>query len=105
MEKREKIKKIYQKYDVCIKEDYLEEIMQDKKRVNDFMRLYKEEELKSMNFILGKEENNRAFTKFESEALGQIDLFDSKVVNICKVIWDNRDNEEKLNSFMKQLII
>lgn len=67
------------------------------------MRRYKEEKLESMNFILGKEKENKIFSKFELEAISKIDLFDRKVVNICKLIWDNRDNEEILEEILKVL--
>lgn len=56
-----------------------------------------------MNYILGKPENNKIFTKEELEIMNKIDLFNRKVVNVCKIIWDNRDNEEKLKSFLEQL--
>lgn len=43
MGKREKIKKIYAKSNVIVSEDYIDNIMKDKKRVKDFMRMYKQE--------------------------------------------------------------
>lgn len=43
MGKREKIKKIYAKNNVRVSEDYIDNIMKDKKRVKDFMRMYKQE--------------------------------------------------------------
>lgn len=49
-----------------------------------------------MNYILGKSKDNKEFTQFELEAMSKIDLFNRKVVKICKLIWDNRDNEEKV---------
>ena len=67
------------------------------------MKLYKREEMESMNYILGKPEDNRIFTKFELEAMSKVDLFNRKVVNICKLIWDNRDNEEILEEILKVL--
>lgn len=69
------------------------------------MREYKQEEINSMNYILGKPYDNLTFTKFELEAMSKIDLFNKKVIKICKIIWDNKDNEEKLNQFLKQLNI
>lgn len=70
---------------------------------NEITRIYKPEELKIMNYIFGKEENNKYFTKLELQCASRIDLFDVKVVNICKIIWDNKDNTEKLERFMDQL--
>ena len=36
-----------------------------RKKVKDFMKLYKQEEIESMNYIFGKPESNNKFTKFE----------------------------------------
>ena len=77
--------------------------MKDKEKVKQFMRLYKEEELESMNYILGKSKDNKYFTQFELEAMSKIDLFNRKVVEICKLIWDNRDDEEKVKEIGKIL--
>lgn len=52
------------------------------------IRIYKTEEMEAMNYILGKEKDNKVFTKFELEAMNKIDLFNKKVVEICKNIWN-----------------
>ena len=70
---------------------------------NEIIRIYKPEELKIMNYIFDKKENNKYFTKLELQCASQIDLFNEKVVNICKIIWDNKDNTEKLERFLDQL--
>lgn len=103
MEKREKVKQIYNKYGIKIQEDFIDEIMEDKERLDSIIRLYKKEEIESMNYILGKPQDNEVFTKFELEAMNKIDLFDRNMVKICKIIWDNKNEPEKLRSFMKQL--
>ena len=72
MEIKEMIRKVYQKNGVQVDDDYIEYKMQDKKNVKDFMRLYKQEEMDSMNYILGKDKDNKTFTKFELEAFGII---------------------------------
>lgn len=105
MNKKEKIKKIYEKHEIKVSDEYIENAMKDKNRVKAFMREYKQEEINSMNYILGKPYDNLTFTKFELQAMSKIDLFNKKVIKICKIIWDNRDNEEKLNQFLKQLNI
>ena len=56
-----------------------------------------------MNYVLGKPLDNKDFTDFEVEALSKIDIFDRKLLKVCKVIWDNKDNPEKLEEFAKQL--
>lgn len=105
MTQKEKIKKIYEKNNIIVSDEYIENAMKDKKRVEAFMREYKQEEINSMNYILGKPYDNLTFTKFELEAMSKIDLFNKKVIKICKTIWDNKDNEEKLDQFLKQLNI
>ena len=67
------------------------------------MRLYKQEEIDSMNYIFGKPESNKKFTKFELKAISKIDLFDRKVVNICQYIWENRNDDEKLEEILEML--
>lgn len=103
MEVKDMIKKVYQKSGVQVDDDYIEYKMKDEEKVKAFMRLYKQEEIDSMNYILRKPKNNKVFTKFEIEAMSIIDLFDRKVVEISRIIWDNKDNTEKLNQFLNQL--
>lgn len=103
MEVKEMIKKVYQKSGIQVDDDYIEYKMKDEKKVKDFMRLYKQEEIASMNYILRKSENNKVFTKFELEAMSIVDLFDRKVIEISRIIWDNKDDTEKLNQFLNQL--
>lgn len=67
------------------------------------LKLYKNEEIKSMNYVFGKSEGNEYFTQFELELASKIDLFNKKVVNVCKIIWENKDNSKRLKSFMKIL--
>lgn len=52
------------------------------------MRLYKQEEIESINYILGKPEDNLVFTKEELELCSKIDLFNRKTVEICKSIYE-----------------
>ena len=97
------IKKIYKKHDITVSDDYIDDAINDKERVKDFLRVYKQEEIYSMNYIFGKPYDNKFFTKFELESASMVDLFNRNVVNICKMIWDNRDNPEKLEEFMQQI--
>lgn len=101
MDKKEKNKKVYQKNNIIVNDETVEVTMQDKERTKGLIRIYKQEEMESMNYILEKSKDNKIFTKFELEFLNKIDLFDKKVVDICKIIWDNRDSTEKLEKFMK----
>ena len=88
MKKREKIKSIYQKHGVNIEEDYLYVIMRDKKRVKALMRVFKNEEIDSMNYIFGKPNNNKYFTKDELQIASKMNLFNRKLVEVYKKIWE-----------------
>lgn len=103
MEIKEMIRKVYQKADIQVDDDFIEYKMEDKKRVEQFKELYKKEELESMNYILGKPLDNTIFTKDKIEICSTIDLFDRKWVNVCRIIYENRNDEERLRSFMKIL--
>lgn len=61
------------------------------------------EKIKSMNYILGKPENNTYFTESELNELSKVNLFNKTVVKWCKLIWDNEDNEENLDEILNAL--
>ena len=105
MDEREKIKKIYEKNNIKVSEDYIDNVMKDKDRVKDFMRMYKQEEIWSMNEILGKPHDNNYFTEFELEVCSKVDLFNRNVIKWSKLIWQNRDNEEELDKICQILEI
>lgn len=88
MKMKEKIKKIYQKNGIKIDDDFIEYKMQNKKTVEQFKLLYEQEEVESMNYILGKPLDNTIFTKNEIKLCSKIDLFDRKTVEICKKIYE-----------------
>lgn len=60
------------------------------------IRIYKPEEIETMNYILGKDKENKTFTKFELEAMNTINLFNKKVVEACKIIYEKEYKEEKV---------
>lgn len=101
MEKEEKIRKVYTKYGIDVEDETVELILEDEERANEIIRIYKQEEMDSMNYILGKPEDNRVFTVFELEAVNKIDLFNRKVVEICKLIWENKNNLEQREQIEK----
>lgn len=103
MEIKEMIRKIYQKNGVQVEDDYIEYKIKNEQKVKAFIKLYKQEEIDSMNYIFGKPENNTYFTEDELEASSKIDLFDRKVIKWCKLIWKNKDNEENLNEILNAL--
>lgn len=62
--------------------------METKQKSNDIIRLYKLDEIKAMNYILSKKEDNKVFTEFELELINTIDLFNKKLVEVCKCIYE-----------------
>lgn len=103
MEKREKVKQIYQKFNVNVGEDYINEIMKNKERVEGLMRTYKDEEIDSMNEIFGKDYNNKVFTEKELEFVSKMDLFDRYMIEVAKEIWKVKDNTKVLKTYLKIL--
>lgn len=101
MEKREKVKQIYNKFGIIVEEDYIDGIMKNKERLQGMMRLYKEEEIDSMNYIFGKPHNNKHFTKFELELASKIDLFNRNTIAICRDIYKNRNNDKELRKILE----
>lgn len=93
MEIKEMIRKVYQKSGVEVDDEYIEYKMQDKEKVKQFMRIYKEEEINSMNYVLGKTKSNLVFTKEELELCSKINLFNRKVIKACKDIYENEKKE------------
>lgn len=88
MDKKEKIRKIYQKLGVQINKENIDKILENEEKTKQFMRLYKQEEIESMNYILGKPDNNNYFTEFELRLMSGINLFNRKTVEFCKKIYE-----------------
>lgn len=63
-------------------------------------RIYKPEELKKMNYILGKEDSNLIFTTFELQALNLLDLEDEKIVDIAHKVWKYRFDNEAIDELI-----
>lgn len=103
MKKKEKIRCVYKKHGVRVNDETMEAILEDKKRTKALLHRYKEEKLESMNYILGRPSDNKVFTKYELKAMNEVDLFNRKVVEWCKLIWDNRNNEENLDEILNAL--
>lgn len=96
MEIKEKIKKYYAGMEIKVDDEYIEGILEDKQRTNDIIRLYKQEEMDSMNYILGKDKNNKTFTKSELEIMNTINLFNKKLVEACKNIYKKEYKEANI---------
>lgn len=80
MEKKEKIKNVYRKLGILVDDNTINEILRDTQRTEDIIRIYKTEEIDSMNYIFGKPKSNKVFSKFELEVANKIDLFDRTVI-------------------------
>ena len=84
-------------------DEFVRGVIADKNRANKLIKFLELIEIKAMNYIYGKDENNKYFTEYEIESASKVNLFDKKVVNLCKIIWDNRNDTERLEKFIKQL--
>lgn len=71
-------------------------MLQNKKTVEDLMRIYKNEKIESMNYIFGKPYDNKYFTKAELQATSKINLFDRKVLETYKNIWEKKFKEVRV---------
>lgn len=60
------------------------------------MRLYKDEEIDSMNYIFGKDRNNKYFTELELRLASKIDLFNRKTIEFYKNIYEKEYREVKV---------
>lgn len=87
MELKEKIRKVYQKEGVKVEDDYIEYKMKNKEAIKWFEKNYEEEKIKSMNYILNKDESNQAFTNAEISLCSNIDLFSRKTIELCRKIY------------------
>ena len=103
MEIKEMIRKVYQKNGVKVDEEYIENKIKDTEKIKQFIRIYRQEEMESMNYILGKPEDNKIFTEFELEACSKIDLFNRTTVKICRKIWKNREKPQKVEEILKEV--
>lgn len=103
MDKKEKIKNVYKKLGILLEDNTTNEILKGKERTENIIRIYKKEEIDSMNYIFSNPKDNKIFTKFELEAANKIDLFDRTIVEWCKLIWDNRNNETNIDEILKAL--
>lgn len=103
MELKNRIKNYYKSENIKVDDEFVSGVIADINRANRLIKFFEPIEIKSMNYIYGKDENNKYFTKNEIEIVSQVNLFDKNVVNLYKIIWDNRNNTEKLNKFIREL--
>jgi len=101
---KEKIKYIYTQMGIDVEENYIDKIMEDKQRVKEFMRLYREEEIKKMNYIFNKPQDNRYFTEFELRILQGVNLQNNRLVDLIKKMWAQEMGTAKGVKVWKKLI-
>lgn len=103
MELKDRIQNYYKSEKIKVDEEFVSGVIADKDRANKLIKFFEPIEIKATNYIYGKDENNKYFTEYELESVSKVNLFDKKVVKLCKTIWDNRNNTERLEKFIKQL--
>lgn len=103
MKLKDRIQNYYKSEKIKVDDEFVSGLIADKDRANKLIKFFEPIEIKAMNYIYGKDENNKYFTEYELESASKVNLFDKKVVNLCKIIWDNRNNTERLEKFIKQL--
>lgn len=103
MELKDRIQNYYKSEKIKVDDEFVSGVIADKDRANKLIKFFEPIEIKAMNYIYGKDENNKYFTEYELESVSKVNLFDKKVVNLCKIIWDNRNNTKKLESEQKLL--
>lgn len=96
MEIKEMAGKVYQKHGITVGDRMMEYIVNNPERRESIKCLYKQEEIESMNYILGKSLDNTIFTKNEIKLCSKIDLFDRKTVGACKHIYEKERKEVKV---------
>lgn len=100
MELKDRIKNYYKSEKIKVDDEFVNGVIADKDRANKLIKFIETIERKAMNYIYGKDENNKYFTEYELESASQVNLFNKKVVNLCKIIWDNKDDNEKIEKFL-----
>ena len=95
MELKDRIQNYYKSEKIKVDDEFVNGVIADKDRANKLIKFFEPIELNAMNYILGKDKDNKVFSEYELNALSVIDLFNKKVVNLCKIIWDNKDDNEK----------
>jgi len=77
--------------------------MNNPQRVENFMRMYKDEKIDSMNTIFEKDYNNKVFTKLELKFVSKMDLFDPYTIKVAKEIWKVKDDIKVSKAYLKIL--
>ena len=88
MELKDRIQNYYKSEKIKVDDEFVSGVIADKDRANKLIKFIETIERKAMNYIYGKDENNKYFTEYEIESASKVNLFDKKVVNLCKIIWE-----------------
>lgn len=93
------------KNDIGNEEDVIKELLdENKKRIKALKKEWRiSENLEKINYIFGKEKDNKHFTQEELDCIELLNLDNSKLFEFYKFIWANRNNTEFLDKWIKQL--
>lgn len=67
------------------------------------MRIYNNEEYKTIQDILGKDKNDHYYTEEELEFVKDFDFTDEPLPKIAKLVWKNRNNPKALETMLEIL--
>ena len=65
------------------------------------MKIFSKDEMKIINYILNKDENDKYLTKEELDFVKDFDFTDRSLPSTAKQVWDNRNNPKLLKVFIK----
>lgn len=93
------------KNDIGNAEDVIEELLdENKERIKAIKKEWTiSENLEKINYIFGKEKDNKYFTQEELDCIELFNLDNNKLFKSYRFIWANRYNTEFLDKWLKQL--
>lgn len=93
------------KNDIGNAEDVIEELLdENKERIKAIKKEWTiSENLEKINYIFGKEKDNKYFTQEELDCIELFNLDNNKLFKSYRFIWANRYNTEFLDKWIKQL--
>ncbi len=89
MDLEQRIKNYYESEKIKVDDEFVTGVIENKDRANKLISFFEPIEVKAMNYIFGKDENNKYFSGFELQAVSNINLFDKKTIEICRLIYNN----------------
>lgn len=84
MELKDRIQNYYKSEKIKVDDEFVSGVIADKDRANKLIKFFEPIETKAMNYIYGKDENNKYFTEYELESASKVNLFDKKLLSYVK---------------------